>query len=116
MESYGIVNNKNSSYINSIVLNNNSVLLNYDDNSNYYNAKIISTEKPQVLALTSGTSGNTINCLIQGIGNGLSNLIIGQPYYCSLDGNLTTDMTDFEVGVAISSTELLMKYPYNSGR
>ena len=58
-------------------------------------------------AKTSGIGGETIQVVISGISDQHNGLTIGKIYYGELS-NLTIDKTRDRMGVAVSSTELLL--------
>lgn len=73
-------------------------------------------KSPSVVALAGGTPGTTISALSKGVAKGLPGLNPGKVYYCDDNGNLTTTSGAKKIGVAISATELLVKYVLEGGR
>lgn len=68
-------------------------------------------KQPNVLALTSGTSGNTIKCGLKGIIKPNINFTSGVTYYCDDSGKLVVIPTragEKPIGVSLSDTELLI--------
>ncbi len=67
---------------------------------------------PRLMALSSGSAGQSINFLMSGVSNAFSGLIPGKTYYCDDNGNLSLDICHGVVGLALSPTELLLQLLY----
>ncbi len=65
------------------------------------------TEVRGAIAAT-GTAGETKPVQVSGIASGYSSLSVGSPYYILSDGSLTTTFNLFPLGIAISSTEIML--------
>ncbi|UCD92442.1 MAG: hypothetical protein JSV43_00470, partial [Methanobacteriota archaeon] len=63
-------------------------------------------------AKESGTAGQTVPVIINGVSDVHSGLTPGAIYYLDDLGNLTTDITIRKIGLAISSTEILLATPF----
>ena len=61
------------------------------------------------IAKESATGGQTVPVIINGVSDIHSGLVSGEVYYSDTSGGLTTDVTDFKIGLAISTTELLLR-------
>ncbi|ELK39025.1 hypothetical protein D478_26374 [Brevibacillus agri BAB-2500] len=65
---------------------------------------------PKGIVSQSKVAGQQIDVMFKGIiATGLTNLQPQKTYYADENGNLTTTPTTYEMGVAISTTELLMR-------
>ncbi len=60
------------------------------------------------IAQESKTGGETVPVTMGGISDIHSGLTVGEHYYCDLYGNLTTSPTSRGIGIAISTSELLL--------
>lgn len=61
------------------------------------------------VAKAGGTSGGSVEVIIDGVSDGFTGLTPGLTYYydtSSYDGSVTTSITEYPVGVAISQTEI----------
>jgi hypothetical protein len=63
---------------------------------------------PNVISLGAKNAGSTSQFGIKGIFSGLSGLTPSMTYYCDNNGNLTITVTSIRIGVALSSTDLLI--------
>ena len=77
-------------------------------NSNYGTGIIGRVGVPVGIANASASSGASVPVVIHGVSSNHVGLIPGRFYYHQTDGSLTTDWTNTRIGVAISSTELLL--------
>ena len=64
------------------------------------------------IANATKTSGQTVGVIISGVSNVHSGLSTGLIYYSLENGDLTLAVTDVKIGLAISSTEILLATPY----
>jgi hypothetical protein len=60
------------------------------------------------IAKNSASEGQQVSVIIEGVSDGHSGLTPGVIYYANPDGSLTTSTTRYRVGLAISSTEILL--------
>ena len=60
------------------------------------------------VATDSGTEGESVPVLFSGVSRGHRNLDVGACYYALADGKLSTKRTLRRVGLAISSSEILV--------
>jgi hypothetical protein len=60
------------------------------------------------IAKESGTAGQTVPVIIGGVSDVHSGLETGAIYYSDGEGNLTTTVTDYKIGLAISESEILL--------
>lgn len=76
---------------------------------NYFGS-LIFVDSPKIIgvATKAASSGQSTTVKVFGRAKGLSGLTPGQKYYPSSSGSLTTTKTTFEVGIAVSATELLL--------
>jgi hypothetical protein len=65
-------------------------------------------QTPCAIAITSASSGGSVTVQFTGVVKGLSGLQAGDVYYADINGNLTTTPTQFKIGYALSSTDLLI--------
>jgi len=79
-----------------------------DGNSNYGTGIIGIIGVPVGIANASASSGASVPVVIQGVSSNHVGLVPGKFYYHQTDGSLSTDWTNTRIGVAISSTELLL--------
>ena len=61
------------------------------------------------IAAGSGVDGSTVSVYTSGVATGLSGLTIGSIYYAQTDGTLGLTPTAYQVGLALTSTSLLLK-------
>lgn len=96
-------NNAGSSYLWSVLLG--------ISGSTISNTVVTHSKQPYVVCPIATISGNTVAGILKGIVTGLSGLTPQATYYCDDSGNLTTVQTratEKAVGVALSSTDLLI--------
>ena len=79
------------------------------------NLSISKNISPKILALKDGAADATASFMFSGIATRLIGLVPSATYYCNDNGDLTTTVTLFKIGVALSSTELLIKKPFWKG-
>jgi hypothetical protein len=103
-------NSASTGYISPTTLSSNKFAVAYQDadNSNYGTSVIGEAGIPIGIANASASSGASVPVVIQGVSSSHSGLIPGQSYYHQLDGGLDAIGTDTRIGLAISSTELLL--------
>jgi len=76
------------------------------DGENFYSQFVIG------IAKESKTSGQTVPVIIGGVSDVHSGLTPGLIYYSYESGDLTTEQTNCKIGLAISSTEILLADPF----
>lgn len=74
--------------------------------------KVVSTEKPQGVALNSANAGETVKLLIKGIKVVGQTLEPNATYYCNEAGKLVKDPTIFPIGIALNVSELSVNTPW----
>jgi hypothetical protein len=79
-------------------------------NSGYGTAVIGGTAHTEMIGIAgeSGTAGESVPVIIDGVSDVHSGLTTGEVYYSDTSGNLTTTATDYKVGLAISESEILL--------
>ena len=60
------------------------------------------------VAKTSGSAGASVDVITSGVADVFSGLTAGNVYYALADGSLTTTQNTYRVGLAISTTEVLL--------
>ncbi len=112
---YGSENVFNEAFTGSIsvaVLSSTKFVVAYRDegNSDYGTACIGTLLAGNIVGIAkeSATDGQTVPVIIDGVSDVHSGLIPGVVYYRDANGDLTTDQTVYRVGLAISSTEILL--------
>ncbi len=111
-------NSANTFYIPPVVLDSTHIALSYTDtSSSSYGTSVVvvpggvSTVQEQSkyigIATGSGSAGSTVPVLLNGVTDAYSGLTTGDIYYTDSSGNLTTNVSEYKVGVALSSTSLL---------
>jgi hypothetical protein len=91
-----------------------------DEGPSYYGSAIIGNvqegapEGSQIVGIAkeSKTDGQTVSVIIDGVSGVHSGLVQGEIYYLEEEGYLTLVETDYKIGLAISSTELLLADPF----
>ena len=68
--------------------------------------------KPKLMCVSGAIIGSKAKFQFANIISNLSNLSPYAEYYCDNNGSLTTTVTNFYIGIALSSTVLLVKNPY----
>ena len=105
-----VFNSGGTDYIYATALSSDKFVVTYKDvsNSNYGTAIIGEAGIPIGIANDSASSGASVPVVIQGVSSSHSGLVPGESYYHQLDGSLDANATDTKIGVAISSTDLLL--------
>ncbi len=67
------------------------------------------------IAQASKTAGETVPVIIAGISDVHSGLTTGQTYYSDTAGDLSTNTSDWRVGLAVSSSEILLNSDQSNG-
>jgi predicted RecA/RadA family phage recombinase len=88
----------------------------YSSSSNLINTRVLTVNAYATSALnwlgvaqTSGTAGQSVNIVMDGIAAGFSGLTTGEKYYydtSTFDASVTTTVTDYLIGTATSATEI----------
>ncbi|MFC2034500.1 hypothetical protein ACFLUJ_00010 [Chloroflexota bacterium] len=98
-------------YISATALSSTKFVVIYRDggNSDYGTAIIGDVSAGNIVGIAgeSGAEGETVTVIIDGVSNVHSGLTPGEVYYATPSGDLTTDLTDYEIGLAISENEIL---------
>jgi len=100
-----------TNYISSAYFGSNKYIIGYQDagNSNYVTA-IIGDVYPEIGVAKSAISGGSSGLVVlSGVSDGHSSLSVGTTYYANADGSLTATANANLVGMAISSTEILLQ-------
>lgn len=63
------------------------------------------------IATNSVTVGQTVGVMTSGVINGLSGLTAGTEYYAGATGAITATINSSPIGIAISTTQLLIRIP-----
>jgi len=109
-------------YVSPTTLDANRVVITYQGYNNYLysivlgiSGTIISTSvvthpiSPYVIATAATAIGNSNKFYLRGICSGLTGLIPSTTYYSDNNGNLTTTIGTYRIGVALSTTDLLIQ-------
>ncbi|MFH0837226.1 MAG: hypothetical protein V1870_03800 [Candidatus Aenigmatarchaeota archaeon] len=104
--------NPAGSRVNSLFNIPNRIMFVYSDHGTNYNTWMImnvsSIGSVVGVAKTSGTAGQSISVIVDGISGVHTGLVSGAEYYAQKNGSLSSDLTADRMGIALSSTELLL--------
>ncbi len=109
-----VFNLSNTTYISTTALSSTNFVVTYQDvgNSNYGTASIgyayDSNFNIVGIAGESGAEAETVPLIIGGVSDAHSGLTLGELYYATVSGELTTGVTDHKIGLAISESEILL--------
>jgi hypothetical protein len=107
--------------ISAVALTSNKFVILYrDDGNSQYGTGVVGEDLPSApagsliigTAKDSKTSGETLPVIIDGVSDVHSGLTQGMIYYVDDSGSLTQSLTPYIIGVAISSTEILLADPF----
>jgi hypothetical protein len=93
-----------------VVLSRSRFAVAYSDTGNSYSGTAIVAETATLLGIAddAASSGQSVPVIIHGVSDNHSSLTPGAFYYAQQDGSITPNWTSTQVGLAISSTELLL--------
>ena len=108
---YNIFNQDEIDYTCALALSSTKFLVAYEDvgNSQYGTTVVGDPAGIMVgIAQETQTAYQYVPVIIAGVSDVHTGLVAGEVYYCDTLGNLTTDVTDYRLGLAISSSEILL--------
>lgn len=112
-----VINQDDTSFTSIPLLSSNQFIVAYCDRGNLYYGTAVVIDTNQVkgegsfigIAKESAIEGETVPIIIEGVSDVHSGLIAGEVYYFNrLLGVLTTTITDYKIGLALSETEILL--------
>ncbi len=77
-------------------------------NANYGTARVGHRRRWIGTAKTAASGGETVTVILGGVSDVHSGLVPGEMYYLQADGSLGLTPTDYRVGLAISTSELIL--------
>ena len=106
-----VCNNADTYFISVVALSDTKFVVAYYDggNSAYGTAIIGDFSEPFGLADGSASDGQYLPVILHGISDNHSGLTLGASYYGKPDGSLTRTRNAFRIGLAVSTTELLLE-------
>ena len=99
-----------ASYVSVVGLSETGFAVAYQSSIEYGKAIFGDTDCANVIGIAkeSGTQLETVPVIISGVSDVHSDLLPGELYYSHTSGNLTTYVSDWPVGLALSATEILI--------
>jgi hypothetical protein len=107
-----VYNTANTQYIDVVGIDSDLFVTTYTDvgNSSYGTCYLYQDDIVNYVGIAKNacSSGSSCSVIIGGVADSFSGLTTGTIYYADLSGAITTDVTDYRIGIAISSTEILL--------